>query len=387
MSSLSVGESSTDRDSKTAVSLCRIALVAGARPNFMKVAPIQRQLAQRPGMFESKLVHTGQHYDPMLSQIFFDELQMDAPAISLGVGSGSHAKQTAAIMAGFESALTEWRPDLVMVVGDVNSTLACALVAAKMGIAVAHVESGLRSFDRSMPEEINRVLTDHLADMLFTTEESAHVNLKREGIADERVHFVGNVMIDTLLAHRERARQLDVAARYGVSHKQFVLLTLHRPSNVDDVRVFERLMVPIGEIAQELPVVFPVHPRTRPSVMRSPIAQALVRSSRLHLLDALGYHEFIGLMDASAAVLTDSGGAQEESTALGVPCLTLRESTERPSTVTHGTNCIVGSDPDRIRAAWRKIGALAVPGRVPPLWDGAAAERLVGVLEQRYGRS
>ena len=224
----------------------------------------------------------------------------------------------------FESVLLDWRPDLVVVVGDVNSTLACALVAAKLGIAIAHVEAGLRSFDRSMPEEINRVLTDQLSDVLFTTEQSAHENLRREGIPDERVHFVGNVMIDTLLAHRERARRLAAPARYGVASGEYVLLTLHRPTNVDDPTVFENLMGAIAEIASDVTVFFPVHPRTRPSVLRSAHAAALVSRSRLRLLEPLGYHEFIGLMDDSAAVLTDSGGAQEETTALGIPCLTLR---------------------------------------------------------------
>ena len=235
----------------------RVVTVAGARPNFMKIAPIQRELAKRSDCFAARLVHTGQHYDVGLSQVFFDELEIDSPDVTLDVGSRSHAQQTAAIMAGFESVLLDWPADLVVVVGDVNSTLACALVAAKMGIAVAHVEAGLRSFDRSMPEEINRVLTDHLADFLFTTERSAHENLHREGIAAERVHFVGNVMIDTLLAHRERARSFAAPARHGVARGQYVLLTLHRPNNVDDPEMFEQLMGAISEIACDVPVLFP----------------------------------------------------------------------------------------------------------------------------------
>ena len=358
--------------------------VAGARPNFMKIAPIQRELANRSDCFAARLVHTGQHYDAGLSQVFFDELEIDPPDVTLDVGSRSHAQQTAAIMAGFESVLLDWPADLVVVVGDVNSTLACALVAAKMGIAVAHVEAGLRSFDRSMPEEINRVLTDHLADFLFTTEQSAHENLHREGVPAERVHFVGNVMIDTLLAHRERARSLAAPARHGVTRGQYVLLTLHRPSNVDDPAMFEQLMGAISEIACDVPVLFPVHPRTRPSVLRSPCATALVSRSRLRLLEPLGYHEFIGLMEDSAAVLTDSGGAQEESTALGVPCLTLRDNTERPVTVTDGTNRVVGSDPERIVTAWREINAFQRPDTRPPLWDGCAARRIVDVLAARF---
>jgi UDP-N-acetylglucosamine 2-epimerase (non-hydrolysing) len=359
---------------------CRIVTVVGARPNFMKAAPIQRELNKRADRFVTRLVHTGQHYDPALSQVFFDELEIAPPDATLDVGSRSHAQQTAAIMAGFESVLLDWPTDLVVVVGDVNSTLACALVAAKMGVPVAHVEAGLRSFDRSMPEEINRVLTDHLADYLFATEASALENLRREGIPDERVHLVGNVMIDTLLSHRERARQLEAPARHGVRRGEYALLTLHRPSNVDEPQGFDRLMGAISTIAEDVPVLFPVHPRTRPAVTRSSRASALVSASRLRLLEPLGYHEFIGLMDESAAVLTDSGGAQEESTALGVPCLTLRENTERPITITSGTNRIVGSDPDRIVAAWRDIRSASRPVLRPPLWDGSAAQRIVDVF-------
>jgi UDP-N-acetylglucosamine 2-epimerase (non-hydrolysing) len=358
----------------------RIVTVAGARPNFMKIAPIQRELSARSDAFATRLVHTGQHYDAGLSQVFFDELDIDPPDVTLAVGSRSHAQQTAAIMTGFESVLNDWPADLVVVVGDVNSTMACALVAAKMGVAVAHVEAGLRSFDRTMPEEINRVVTDHVADFLFATEGSAVENLCREGIPAARVHFVGNVMIDTLLAHRERARRLGAPARYGVRQREYALLTLHRPSNVDEPSAFERLMHAVSAIADDVPVLFPVHPRTRPTVTRSPRAAALVADSRLRLLEPLGYHEFIGLMDESAVVLTDSGGAQEETTALGVPCLTLRENTERPITVTGGTNRIVGSDPERIVAAWRAIDGRARRASRPPLWDGCAARRIVDVF-------
>lgn len=358
----------------------RVVTVAGARPNFVKIAPIQRELAMRSSQFATRLVHTGQHYDPGLSQIFFDELEIGRPDVALEVGSRTHAQQTAAVMAAFESTLIDWPPDLVMVVGDVNSTLACALVAAKMGVAVAHVEAGLRSFDRRMPEEINRVLTDHLADLLFTTERSANDNLCREGIPAERVHFVGNVMIDTLLAHRTRERARNAPARYGVKDGAYGLMTLHRPSNVDDPDVFERLLAAIAPIARDLPLLFPVHPRTRPSVLRSRQAAELIAAARLRLLEPLGYHEFIGLMEQSAVVLTDSGGAQEESTALGVPCLTLRESTERPVTVTEGTNRVVGSDPDRIRAAWEEVDRSRRVRPRPLLWDGHTAARIVDVL-------
>ena len=360
--------------------LRRVITVAGARPNFMKVAPIQRELAKRRDCFETRLVHTGQHYDAGLSQVFFDELEIERPSVTLEVGSKSHAQQTAAVMSRFESVLLDWPCDLVIVVGDVNSTVACALVAAKMGVAVAHVEAGLRSFDRSMPEEINRVVTDHLAEFLFTTEPSANQNLCREGIPADHIHFVGNVMIDTLLAHGERARKLGTPAKYGVTSGEYGLLTLHRPSNVDHPETFERLMSAIARIADDVPLLFPVHPRTRPTLQDSPVTAALVAQKRLHLLDPLGYHEFIGLMAESAVVLTDSGGAQEETTALGVPCLTLRDTTERPVTVTHGTNRVVGSNPDRILAGWRDVAALRIPRERPPLWDGRAAARIVDAL-------
>jgi UDP-N-acetylglucosamine 2-epimerase (non-hydrolysing) len=358
----------------------RVLNVVGARPNFMKIAPVARALARRPDAFEAKLVHTGQHYDAAMSQVFFDELEIPRPDVDLNVGSASHAQQTAAIIAAFEPVLMDWRPDVLLVVGDVNSTLACSLVAAKVGVRIAHVEAGLRSFDRGMPEEINRVLTDQISDLLFTTEPGASDNLQREGIALEKVHFVGNVMIDTLLRHRSRARTLGIAAQLGLEG-HFALLTLHRPSNVDDPAVFERLMTGVAEVARDLPVVFAVHPRTRQVLGRSAVATRLVAAGRLRLLDPLGYLEFLGLMDASALVLTDSGGIQEETTILGVPCLTLREQTERPVTVTHGTNCIVGTDPDRIVEGWRAARNRPRGGCTPPLWDGHAAERIVDVLE------
>ena len=357
----------------------RIMTVVGARPNFMKIAPIVGEMQKAPDVFAPVVIHTGQHYDEGLSKVFFDELGIPRPAVNLNVGSASHAQQTAAIMAGFEPVLNERGADLVLVVGDVNSTIACALVATKLGVPVAHVEAGLRSFDRSMPEEINRVLTDQISDFLFTTESSADENLRREGIASERIHFVGNVMIDTLLAHRARAQALDVPRRLEAPTGGFGLLTLHRPSNVDDPSVFERLMTALGEIAQEVPILFPVHPRTRRVADQSPAVAALVRTGRLRLLEPLGYLEFVGLMDSSRVVLTDSGGIQEETTILGVPCLTLRENTERPVTVTHGTNQIVGTDPVRIRDAWRRVGRPAAR-HAPPLWDGNAAGRITNVL-------
>jgi UDP-N-acetylglucosamine 2-epimerase (non-hydrolysing) len=359
----------------------RIASIAGARPNFMKIAPIIAALRRRPASFESVLVHTGQHYDEKLSQVFFDELGIPRPDINLNVGSGSHAQQTAAVMAAVEPVLLEQRIDLLLVVGDVNSTIACALVAAKLGIPVAHVEAGLRSFDRRMPEEINRILTDQISDWLFTTEESALENLRREGVHPSKVHFVGNVMIDTLLAHRDRARTTAAHALIGVTPGGYALMTLHRPSNVDDTIAFERLMQGLGTVGRDVPIVFPVHPRTQPTVTRSSTAAAMVASGRLRLVEPLGYLDFVGLMERARVVLTDSGGIQEETTILGVPCLTLRENTERPVTITHGTNRLVGTDPAAIAAAWQQVKAGQVAPAVPPLWDGHAAERIAGVLE------
>ena len=365
----------------------RILAVVGARPNFMKIAPIARELRRFPDAFHVSIVHTGQHYDEKLSEVFFDELGIPRPDVNLGVGSDSHAQQTAAIIAAFEPVLLAQRADLLLVVGDVNSTLACSLVASKLGVPIAHVEAGLRSFDRTMPEETNRVLTDQISDLLFTTEPSAEENLRREGIAGDKVHFVGNVMIDTLVAHRERARALDVAGRLGLERGHYGLMTLHRPSNVDRAEVFEGLLAAIGEIGREIPILFPVHPRTRATLERSEAAAELVRSQRLRLLDPLGYLEFIGLMEGSRVVLTDSGGIQEETTILGVPCLTLRENTERPITVTHGTNRVVGTDPANILRGWREIDAALRPQAPPPLWDGHAAGRIADVLRQRAATS
>ena len=362
----------------------RIVIVAGARPNFMKIAPIMAALRGERSV-EPILVHTGQHYDEKLSHVFFDELGIPRPDVNLEVGSGTHAQQTASVMAAFEPVLNERRAHMVLVVGDVNSTIACALVAAKLGLRIAHVEAGLRSFDRTMPEEINRVLTDQISDLLFTTEASAQENLQREGIAVDKIHFCGNVMIDTLLAHRDRARQLDVPVRFGLTPRGYGLLTLHRPSNVDDAAVFERLLGGIATVAREVPLLFPVHPRTRPMLARSAAAAGLVDEGRLRLLDPLGYLEFISLMDSCRVVLTDSGGIQEETTILGVPCLTLRENTERPVTVTHGTNRVVGTNPLKIQEAWRAVSLDGLPSRTPPLWDGRAANRIVDVLTQ-YAR-
>ena len=360
--------------------LFHIISIVGARPNFMKVAPIGEELALESTSFRSTIVHTGQHYDSTMSDVFFDQLDVADPDVNLNVGSASHAQQTAAIMSAFEPVLLEWQPDLVLVVGDVNSTLACALVAAKLGVKVAHVEAGLRSFDRSMPEEINRVVTDQISDILFVTERGAEQNLRREGIASEKIYFVGNVLIDTLLSKLERARALHRREIEPDGDSGYAVLTLHRPSNVDDRRVFERLMSAVAEIGKELPVVFPVHPRTRLAVEASPTAAQLLPGGRLELVKPLGYLQFLGLMDRSHLVLTDSGGIQEETTVLGIPCLTLRDTTERPITVSEGTNQIVGSHPERILEGWRRVKTAARAPRTPELWDGKAAHRIVQIL-------
>jgi UDP-N-acetylglucosamine 2-epimerase (non-hydrolysing) len=364
----------------------RLLLVVGARPNFMKIAPIVRELRRHPDEFAFTLVHTGQHYDAAMSDVFFRELGLPRPDVDLGVGSGSHAQQTAAIMSAFEPVLIDAAPGMVLVVGDVNSTIACALVAAKLGVRVAHVEAGLRSFDRTMPEEVNRVLTDQISDLLFITEASARENLRREGIQDDRVHFVGNVMIDTLLSHAAEARRREVPARYDVSRGTYAVLTLHRPSNVDRDGTFGQLMHALAEIGRELPILFPVHPRTRPALARSPLAADMIEAGRLRLLDPLGYLDFLGLVADSAVVLTDSGGVQEETTVLGVPCLTLRTSTERPATITDGTNALVGTDPRRIIEAFRAARDQGRTVRVPRFWDGKAAERIVAVLRTEAER-
>ena len=360
----------------------RLVCVVGARPNFMKIAPIMRELKGRSDRFVATLVHTGQHYDDAMSRIFFDELLLPRPDIDLNVGSGTHAAQTAAVMIGFEKVLVDVRPRLVLVVGDVNSTFACAVVAVKLGVEVAHVEAGLRSFDRSMPEEINRLLTDQISDFLFTTEESARANLIREGIAGEKIHFVGNVMIDTLLQHKEAARARRTKEHLGLE-QPFGLVTLHRPANVDDSVTLQELASALEVIADELQLVFPVHPRTRPGLLRSPTTARLVASGRLRLLEPLGYLDFISLMQDSKVVFTDSGGIQEETTVLGVPCLTLRKNTERPVTVTHGTNTLAGTTAPEILAAWNRVRLSPRESRIPPLWDGQAADRIVGVLELR----
>ena len=356
----------------------RILAVAGARPNFMKIAPLMREFARRPDRFEPVLVHTGQHYDKAMSESFFQDLGIPEPDVNLGVGSGSHGHQTAEVLMKIEDLIVERRPDAVLVVGDVNSTVAATLAAVKLEVPVAHVEAGLRSWDRKMPEELNRVMTDSVSEWLFTTEPSAETNLLREGIPSEKIHFVGNVMIDTLLSHRERASKLDTVERLGLEPQNYAVLTLHRPSNVDSAEQLRRLFEVLGRLNQELPVVFPIHPRTAKAVEDNLGGM----KPDLRLTDPLGYLDFLRLLMDAQMVLTDSGGIQEETTALGVPCLTLRDSTERPVTVTEGTNEIVGTEPAAIEEAIARLRSESPrTGRRPALWDGAAAQRIVDVLE------
>jgi UDP-N-acetylglucosamine 2-epimerase (non-hydrolysing) len=353
----------------------KICVVVGARPNFMKMTPVVRELVRRG--IPPVLVHTGQHYDANMSDVFFAELGMPRPDVHLGVGSDSHARQTAAVMVGVESVCLERRPDLVLVAGDVNSTVAAALVASKLHIPVAHVEAGLRSGDRTMPEEINRVVTDHVSDLLFASEPSGVKNLRREGISGDRIHLVGNCMVDSLLEHVAAAVSKAPWDGLGVSPGGYALLTLHRPSNVDDDATLRGLLGELGLVASRLPVLFPIHPRTRSRLTIAGIAPP----AGLRLIDPLPYLAFLGLMARARFVLTDSGGIQEETTTLGVPCLTLRENTERPITIAEGTNRLVGRDAAKIRASVDEILSGRWPiGRRPETWDGQAARRIVDIL-------
>jgi UDP-N-acetylglucosamine 2-epimerase (non-hydrolysing) len=356
----------------------KILAVVGARPNFVKIAPIMAELAEYPYV-KTTLVHTGQHYDSRMSESFFTHLDIPRPDVNLKVQAEGAVGQIAEMMAKLEPVIDGARPDIVLVVGDVNSTLAAALTAVKSGRSVAHVEAGLRSFDRAMPEEINRIVVDSVSEVLFTTEPAAAENLAREGIPADRVHFVGNVMIDTLFRYREKARGSEVLSSLGLESGGYAVLTLHRPSNVDDEGTLSRLLGGVARIQSEIPVVFPLHPRTR----RRLEAIGMVHSTlpKLLLADAMAYLDFLHLVAEARCVLTDSGGVQEETTALGLPCLTLRENTERPITVSKGTNRVIGTDPDRIYASWREVADGCWPaGRLPDLWDGKTAGRIVRAL-------
>jgi UDP-N-acetylglucosamine 2-epimerase (non-hydrolysing) len=372
----------------------KIICIAGARPNFMKIAPILRAIQRCPSL-ETRLVHTGQHYDARLSQVFFEELAIPRPDYELAVGSGSHATQTAEIIRKFEPVLEQEQPHAVLVVGDVNSTIACAMVTAKFRRRTSfactlgrrnvpllvHVEAGLRSFDPEMPEEINRKLTDAISDVLLVSEMSGVTNLIREGVAEDRIHLVGNVMIDSLHAAKASAEQSKILHQLGLKDQQYALVTLHRPSNVDDPTVLEGLLKTLDALGDSLPLLFPVHPRTRE---RLTALQHLLKPERWIFCDPLGYVDFLKVMSSAKLVLTDSGGVQEETTALGIPCLTLRDNTERPSTISHGTNTLVGTDGAAIKAAFLTAVASAPSPRIPDLWDGRAAERIAAILERAF---
>ena len=359
----------------------KIINVVGARPNFMKMAPIIKAMNRHPDEIEHLLVHTGQHYDEKMSKSFFIDLGMPRPDIDLGVGSGSHAVQTAAVMVKFEQVCLKEKPDLVIVVGDVNSTMACTITAKKLGIRVAHVEAGLRSGDMEMPEELNRLCTDVLCDYLFTTDIGANDNLRAEGIADEKVIFVGNVMIDTLLHHKGMAEKLKTGVDMGLEAGNYAMLTLHRPSNVDDKDILNGIFEALATIGEQMPIVFPIHPRTRKMMEAFGLSHYLeprADGKGILVTEPLGYLEFLNLNMNALMVLTDSGGLQEETTVLGVPCITLRHNTERPITIEQGTNVLIGNDKHKILAAAHDVlEGHVVSGRIPEKWDGKTAERIV----------
>lgn len=357
----------------------RLLCVGGARPNFMKLAPLLGAL-RADSRFHPLLVHTGQHYDHQMSGAFFRDLGLPDPDFYLGVGSGSHAQQTAEILKSFEPVVLDAKPDAVVVVGDVNSTLGCSLVAAKLCVPVIHVEAGLRSFDRTMPEEINRVLTDAISDLLLVSEPSGLENLAREGVDAGKVRLVGNLMIDSLRRHLDQARGQRMAERLGLAPGSYGVVTLHRPANVDAAEALEGILGALESIAADLPLVFPVHPRTRARLAGA----SHMGSGRIRLLEPLAYLEFLSLMADAAAVFTDSGGIQEETTVLGIPCFTLRDNTERPITIEQGTNVLAGTTKESILSAWRKHGLRRPGARTPDLWDGQAAERCAAAIEEHF---
>lgn len=363
----------------------KILNIVGARPNFMKIAPIVREMRRRAEDFTPLIVHTGQHYDAAMSDSFFADLDIPAPDFHLEIGSHSHAVQTARIMTAFEPVVLAEKPDWVLVVGDVNSTIACALVCAKLNVKIAHVEAGLRSGDRTMPEEINRILTDAISDLLLTTAPDADENLRREGVAADKIKFVGNVMIDSLLFNLKKSENSNVRENLDLTGKDYAVLTLHRPSNVDDRETFSNLLGALVKISQRIPIIFPAHPRTRANIEKFGFAETVAQSN-VRLIEPLGYLDFMRLYSGARIVLTDSGGLQEETTALSIPCLTLRENTERPITISHGTNVLVGTNAEKIKSA-----AFAILSRenskqdkkIPPLWDGRAAERICDCLSNQ----
>jgi UDP-N-acetylglucosamine 2-epimerase (non-hydrolysing) len=364
--------------------MIKIINIVGARPNFMKIAPIMRAFKSSDEI-KPLLVHTGQHYDEKMSDLFFRQLGIPEPDINLEVGSSSHAVQTANIMKAFEPVVLEHKPDAILVVGDVNSTIACGLVAVKLGVKLIHIEAGLRSFDRTMPEEINRILTDSISDFLFCTEQSGVDNLIKEGIAKEKIFLAGNVMIDTLLANKAKADESDILDKLGLKKDDFAVLTLHRPSNVDDPNIFGGILDALEVIQNDMPVIFPIHPRTLRNMKSFNFESRFGQMPNLKLIEPLGYLDFLKIMSCARIVLTDSGGIQEETTILKVPCLTLRDNTERPVTIECGLNQLVGTNPQKIIHAYRKVIKTDMKQtNVPPLWDGNAAQRITKILIQQY---
>ncbi len=358
----------------------KLLLITGARPNFIKAAPLLSELKKHTDRFESLLVHTGQHYDRNLSELFFEDLKMPKPDIYLGVGSGSHSRQTAAIMIGLEDVFTEHKPHMVIVFGDVNSTLAGALVAAKMEIPLAHVEAGLRSFDMSMPEEVNRIVTDRLSGLCFISERSGVVNLQNEGKAKDRLFLVGNIMIDSLKNHLGACQKSTILDSLCLRSREYAVLTLHRPSNVDNKDVLQRMLLALNKIGQKIPIIFPCHPRTRKELANFELSTRAADNG-IRTIEPIGYIDFLRLQSEARFVLTDSGGIQEETTYLGIPCITLRYNTERPVTVEIGSNTLTGPEPDKItHAANRILDGNPKKGEIPPLWDGATAGRIVEIL-------
>ena len=359
----------------------KIICIVGARPNFMKIAPIIDALAKHNQTSDTpiqhSLVHTGQHYDKKMSKLFFDELGIPKPDINLEVGSSSHAEQTAEIMKRFEKVCLSERPTHILVVGDVNSTIACALVASKLNIKIIHVEAGLRSFDRSMPEEVNRVLTDAISNFLFITEKSAEENLRREGVSNDKIFFVGNVMIDALLKHKEQAQKSNILNVLNLEKQNYAVITLHRPSNVDNPIILKEIFDALNEVSLRMPILFPVHPRARTSIDKADVNI----NENIILHEPLGYLDFLKVMSDARFILTDSGGIQEETTVLGVPCLTIRENTERPVTISQGTNTLVGTKKEKIvQEAEKILNGKTQKSRIPELWDGNAAERIIEIL-------
>ena len=363
----------------------RILNIVGARPNFMKIAPLMTAMLKSE-LIEPILIHTGQHYDEKMSKLFFEELEIPKPEVNLGVGSGSQAKQVAKIMEGFDDICEQYKPDAILVVGDVNSTMACSIVAAKLGIKIIHMEAGLRSYDRRMPEEINRIVTDSLADLLLTPSEDGTENLLKEGISPDKIKLVGNIMIDTLLHFLPKAEKSDVLEKLSISKNEYVAVTLHRPSTVDDADNLKSVLETLGKIQEKIKIVFPIHPRTRKNIELYGLNKLVEESSNLILTEPLGYLDFQKLMSNSKFMITDSGGVQEETTALKIPCITVRENTERPVTIWEGTNEIVGFDMEKLLFyANKAISGDWKESRIPQYWDGKTAERVVDTIENYFG--